>query len=143
MMKPWTQDPSRRASARDRARAGALRRNLTDPERKLWWRLRYRLPLDGSHFRRQVPIGPYVADFCCHGAKLIVEVDGNQHGLDENAARDERRTAFLNAQGYRVLRFSNADVMTSIHVVLDTIDAELGPATPTPAPPRKGEGNVA
>jgi release factor glutamine methyltransferase len=104
--------------------------------------LRHRLPLEGTHFRRQVPIGPYIADFCCHPARLIVEVDGNQHGFDEEMARDERRTEYLDAQGYRVLRFSNADVMTSIDVVLDTILAALGTTTPTPTPPRKGEGNA-
>jgi very-short-patch-repair endonuclease len=101
------------------------------------------MPLERSHFRRQVAIGRYVADFYCYDSKLIVEVDGNQHGFDDNAARDERRTAFLNAQGYRVLRFSNADVVTSIDVVLETIYAALGPATSTPAPPRKGEGKQA
>ena len=89
-----------------------------------------------------MPIGPYVADFCCHAARLIVEVDGNQHGFGENAARDERRAEYLNAQGYRVLRFSNADVMASIDVVLDTILDALGTAPPTPTPPHKGEGKM-
>src|SRR3954468_18666110 len=111
MTKPWTSDPSQRATSKQRQFARTLRRNLTEPEKKLWWHLRHRLPLDGSHFRRQVAIGPYVADFCCHQAGLIVEVDGNQHGFDEQAARDGRRSEYLNAQGYRVLRFSNADVM--------------------------------
>ena len=140
MTKPWTSDPTQRPTNKRRQLARTLRRNLTEPEKKLWWHLRHRLPLDGSHFRRQVPIGAYVADFCCHVAKLVVEVDGNQHGFEENAARDERRTEYLNAQGYRVLRFSNADVMTSTEVVLEALLAALGTTTPTPSPPRKGEG---
>jgi very-short-patch-repair endonuclease len=109
-----------------------MRRALTDAERRLWWHLRYRLPSPGTHFRRQVPLGPYFADFCCLTEKLIVEADGDQHGFDHQAAHDERRTAFLEGQGFRVLRFSNREVMTSIDVVLDTILAALGSATPTP-----------
>lgn len=70
----------------------------------------------------------------------MVEVDGNQHGFDSIAARDDRRTEHLNAQGYRVLRFSNAEVMTSIDGVLDTILAASVMTTPTPTPPRRGEG---
>src|SRR3712207_5265275 len=130
MTKPWTSDPSKRATPHRLRLARTLRRNLTEPEKKLWWHLRHRVPLGGTHFRRQVPIGSYVADFCCHQAKLIVEVDGNQHGFHGNASRDAQRTAYLKAQGYRVLRFSNAEVMTSIDVVLDTILAELGTTTP-------------
>ncbi|HEX5867097.1 MAG TPA: peptide chain release factor N(5)-glutamine methyltransferase [Beijerinckiaceae bacterium] len=142
MTNPWMSDPSHRASPARRDRAHTLRRNQTEPEKRLWWHLRHRLPLDGTHFRRQVPIGPYFADFCCQPARLIVEVDGNQHGFDEEAARDARRTEYLNTQGYRVLRFSNAEVVTSIDVVLDTILAALRTTTPTPTPLRKGEGNA-
>jgi very-short-patch-repair endonuclease len=105
--------------------ARAMRRAMTEPERKLWKALRWRLPIAATHFRRQVPIGPYIADFCSHGAGLVIEVDGNQHGDDAMRLRDAARTANLNAQGYRVLRFSNHDVMTSIDVVLDTIAAAL------------------
>ena len=143
----WREDEAKAPSQRQRARAGALRRVQTEPEKKLWWHLRHRLPVEGTHFRRQVPIGDFVVDFCCLRAKLIIEVDGNQHGLDENIARDESRTAFLASQGFRVLRFPNREVMTAIDVVLDTIYAALAPATPTPlgasprvGPPRKGEG---
>ncbi|HEX8663016.1 MAG TPA: DUF559 domain-containing protein [Beijerinckiaceae bacterium] len=143
----WRKDEAKAPSQRQRTRAGALRRAQTEPEKRLWWHLRHRLPVENTHFRRQVPIGNFVADFCCLRAKLIIEVDGNQHGFDENAAHDERRTAYPASQGFRVLRFSNREVMTAIDVVLDTIHAALAPATPTPlgasprvGPPRKGEG---
>jgi len=122
--------------------ARALRRSMTEPERRLWWHLRHRLPVEGSHFRRQVVIGPYIADFCCPRARLIVEVDGNQHGFDAEIAYDARRTAYLEEQGFRVVRFSNRDVMTEIEVVLDTVYAALARATPTPNPSPQGGGEI-
>jgi len=79
-------------------------------------------------------------DFPCLPARLVIEADRNQHGVGENANRDEHRTAYLAPHGFRVLRFSNRDVMTSIHVVLDTIHAGLSSPTPTPIPPREGQG---
>jgi len=121
----WVTDPSKRPSQRQRNRARSLRRNLTEPERKLWWHLRQRLPLEIGHFRRQVPIGPYVADFCCLAEKLIIEVDGNQHSYDANMAHDERRTSYLRNHGFRVIRFTNREVMTAIDSVLDRILAAL------------------
>ena len=108
----------------------------------MWWHLRHRLPTDGTHFRRQVPIGPYVADFCCLKAKLIVEVDGNQHGYDENVSRDGRRTAYLVSQGFSLLRFSNREVMTEMTSVLEAIYARLT-STPTPNPSPQGGGEPA
>lgn len=89
--------------------AKKLRWEMTEPERKLWWGLRGR-QLEGFKFRRQVPLGPYVADFCCLEAKLIVEVDGGQHA-DAKREHDEKRTAWLATQGYRVLRFWNYEVL--------------------------------
>jgi very-short-patch-repair endonuclease len=89
--------------------AKKLRRGMTEPERKLWWGLRGR-QLEGFKFRRQVPLGPYVADFCCLEAKLIVEVDGGQHA-EAKREHDEKRTAWLATQGYRVLRFWNYEVL--------------------------------
>jgi very-short-patch-repair endonuclease len=65
----------------------------------------------GFHFRRQAPIGNYIADFVCHRAKVIVEIDGAQHGDPENVQHDEKRTLYLNSRGYRVLRFWNVEVM--------------------------------
>jgi len=101
--------------------------------------LRHR-PTDGTHFRRQVPTGPYIADFCCLKAKLVLEVDGNQHGYDENLVKDARQTAYLESLGDSILRFSNREVMTSINGVLQAIYAQLGTATPTPHPsPQGGE----
>jgi very-short-patch-repair endonuclease len=83
-----------------------------------------------------------VVDFCCLRARLVVEVDGNQHGFDENIERDAVRTRELERQGFRVLRFSNREVMTSINVVLDTVFAALGTTPPTPTPPHEGEGSA-
>jgi very-short-patch-repair endonuclease len=121
---------------------------MTDAEKRLWCHLQ-RIPLADTHFRKQAPIGPYVADFVCHKAKLILEVDGSQHGLENGLRSDAARTAWLRMQGYRVLRFWNHEVTSQIDVVLDTIYAALytapsngaGADTPTPAPPRKGEGS--
>ena len=98
--------------------------------------------LHGASFRRQTPIGPYVVDFVCHAAKLIIEVDGGQHFEAKQIAHDERRRAYLAAQGYRVLRFSNLDVLKNKAGVLETIAAALGKTKgplPNP-PPQAGEG---
>lgn len=128
-------------SPTDRART--LRRNATDAEAKLWPRLRNR-QLNGMKFRRQVPIGPYFADFLCREARLIVEVDGGQHDPE----RDNNRTTFLKAQGYRVLRFWNHDVLTNIEGVLTTImEQKSGGPHPDPAEtenpsPGLGEGHL-
>jgi len=119
-----------------------LRRTLTEPEKRLWWHLRNRLPVENTHFRRQVAIGSYVADFCCHGAKLVVEVDGGQHSTDNAIAYDNRRTAYLTSQGFRVLRFGNVEVMQNMEVVLDTIHAALVRTTPTPNPSPQGGGEL-
>ena len=91
--------------------ARRLRRDQTDAERKLWFRLRDRR-LDGLKFRRQVPIDCYVVDFCCESARLIVELDGGQHA--ERSAEDAARTAALEARGYLVLRFWNNEVLQNM-----------------------------
>jgi very-short-patch-repair endonuclease len=135
----WRDDPERSPTSKDRSRARSLRHRQTEPEQKLWWHLQHRLPIQQSHFRRQVPIGPYVADFCCLKAKLIVEVDGSQHGLDANIARDAQRSAYLNAHGFSVLRFSNREVMTETNSVLEAICAALSTPTPNPSPQGGGE----
>jgi very-short-patch-repair endonuclease len=132
---------SRRTIPRQAAFAKALRRNMTEPERKLWKALRWRVPVEGTHFRRQALVGPYIADFCSHGAKIVIEVDGDQHGTVEAAEQDAIRTAFMEAQGYRVLRFSNRDVMLHMGMVLDTIGAALF-ITPTPCPSPQRGGDV-
>src|SRR5215216_1132191 len=97
---PWNQPPNYSVSSRAKTNAKALRRQMTEPEKRLWWHLRHRLPVEGSHVRRQVAIGTYVVDFCCLPARLVIEVDGNQHGFDDALAYDVTRTAFLKAQGF-------------------------------------------
>ena len=105
---------------RDRARA--LRRSSTDEERKLWAELRARRFL-GLKFRRQVPIGPFIADFCCASRRLVIELDGSQHA--DTTVEDEERTRFLEASGYRVIRFWNVDVTGDIAWVLEQIANSL------------------
>ena len=110
--------------------AKRLRTNSTDAERKLWSRLRDRRLLDFK-FVRQQPVGPYVADFACREADLIVELDGGQHAEDQNVRRDAERTAVLAEHGYRVLRFWNNDVLTNIDGVQQVIAEQLQKA-PSP-----------
>ena len=92
---------------------------MTEAEAKLWRELRDRR-LDGIKFRRQAPVGAYVADFICPEAKLIVEIDGSQHA---ESTRDKHRDAELKRRGFRVLRFWNDDVLREISSVCDTIMA--------------------
>jgi very-short-patch-repair endonuclease len=101
-------------------RARSLRATMTDAERALWQALR-RKQLDAFRFRRQQPIGPYVADFYCAIARLVIEVDGGQHTGGIDAARD----AWLAARGYRVLRFWNNDVLGNIEGVVAAIRLAL------------------
>jgi len=91
------------------ALARLFRRNLTDAEARLWFRLKGKP--EGLHFRRQHPVGPYIADFYCAAARLIIEIDGLVHGTEDIADRDERRTAYLEAQGFTIYRLSGADVL--------------------------------
>jgi very-short-patch-repair endonuclease len=124
------------------ARARELRNNATEEERWLWYRLRG-LRKFGYHFRRQSPFARYVLDFVCHDAKTVVELDGSQHGTPENAGRDKRRDDYLLQQGYRTIRIPNWWVREDTEWVADKILHQLcggESATPTPAPPRKGEG---
>jgi very-short-patch-repair endonuclease len=117
-----------------REAARRLRLNQTDAEARLWRRLRH-WPMQGTHFRRQVAIGPYIADFACMAAHLIIEVDGSQHGVGENFARDEARTRWLEAAGYRVIRFWNNDLVTNMDGVLESIYAAVhGSSNAEPMP---------
>ncbi len=115
---------------------------MTDVEHKLWSALRNR-GLEGYKFRSQATIGPFVADFLCIEAALIVELDGGQH----SEAADARRTAFLRERGYRLIRFWNNDVIESFDGVLQVIAATLADQTerrPSPNPlPQAGEGKNA
>ena len=121
-----------------KAKARHLRANQTDAEHRLWKRLR-ELKRDGYHFRRQAPIGPFIVDFVCHTARLIIEVDGGQHERDETRQKDRKRTTWLEDQGYRVLRFWNNDVLKNCDGVTRAIMENLLGEHPTPAPsPSRG-----
>jgi very-short-patch-repair endonuclease len=102
----------------------------------VFYRLRDRR-LGGLKFRRQVPIGSYVVDFCCEHARLIIELDGGQHA--ERNAQDAERTAELDAHGYLVLRFWNDDVLNNIDGVLEMIIATARQDPPHPSPLPYGE----
>ena len=117
-----------------RTRAKALRHDMTDAERRLWFALRAHR-LDGLSFRRQAPIGRYIVDFVCHDRWLIVELDGGQHA---ESAKDVERDRWLASKGYRVLRFWNSDVLKNRTGVLETILATAREATPLPNPPPQG-----
>jgi very-short-patch-repair endonuclease len=121
----------------NRVRAREMRSAPTEAERKLWWHLRHRLPLSATHFRRQVRLSRFIVDFASYQLKIVIELDGGQHA--EQVERDAKRTEFLNAEGYRVLRFWNNEVLGNIDGVLEVIQSAIL-ATPTPTPPRKGEG---
>jgi adenine-specific DNA-methyltransferase len=111
--------------------ARRLRRDQTDAERKLWSRLRDRR-LFGARFRRQHPIGPFIADFCCTEAKLAIELDGGQHAVQKRS--DAERTAFLEGQGYRVIRFWDNEALANTEGVLLRIVEALGVKGPSPSP---------
>ena len=120
-------------------RARALRRDATEAEKKLWQHLR-QPPFKQHHFRRQATIGPYFADFASHQLRIVIEVDGGQHA--DNVA-DDRRTAYLASEGYRVLRFWNNDALANVSGVLSAIDRAVNadrPPTPDPSPPQAGGG---
>ena len=117
--------------------ARSLRRNATDAERLLWQRLRNR-QLDGHKARRQEVIGPFIVDFVFTRQRLVIEVDGGQHAESPD---DGLRTAWLEDQGYRVLRFWNHEVLTNTEGVLEVIRKALGTGAPplTPAFSPRGE----
>lgn len=105
------------------ARARELRKDMTPAEKKLWQHLRDG-QLDGAHFRKQHAIGTYIVDFFCAKSKLVIEVDGDSHA--EQAEYDVERTKWLNEEkGYRVIRFTNCEVLHNIESVLEAIRATL------------------
>ena len=134
--------PTWRVTLVARKRARALRSNSTKAEQIVWRAVRAHRLL-GVGFRRQTPIGPYIVDFVSHSAKIVIEVDGGQHFDDAYEARDARRDKFLRSKGFRVLRFSNYDVMTSLEGVWTVIAAAVGEALPPPYPPPQAGEDLA
>ena len=123
---------------RDRARK--LRAEMTPQERCLWHRLRELNRMIAANFRRQAPVGRYIADFAEFGRKLVIELDGGQHGGPEDMARDD----WLRTQGFAVLRFWNSEVDGNIEGVMQVIlDAMTGEAVPPPQPSPQGGGSAA
>lgn len=117
--------------------ARTLRKNMTDAERLLWSKLKAE-QIAGCRFRRQVPIGHYIVDFACHQARLVIELDGGQHDL--SAEKEKQRTAFLNGQGYRVLRFWNNEINENIEGACQSIMNMLSENHPHPTLPHQGGG---
>lgn len=95
-------------------KARELRKNSTEAERRLWQHLRLR-QFEGHKFRRQQPLGPYIVDFVCLEKKIVLEVDGGQHSTQ--VQYDQKRSAWLEVQGFRVLRFWNTEVLKEIDMV--------------------------
>ena len=116
-------------------KARSLHSAMTDAERRLWRHLRAGC-LDGLKFRRQHPIPPYIADFCCIERKLVIELDGSQHSLDVDAGR----TAYLQSQGFQVLRFWDNDVLLKTDSVLEAIWNAVQVPYPHPNPSPDGRG---
>ena len=143
MDEPATKSPlSLRERDREResknllSRSRTLRRQASEAESALWKQLRGRR-LNDYKFRRQVVIEPYIVDFVCLEAKLIIEADGGQHA--DHMAYDARRTARLEGMGYRVMRFWNHEILGELHSVLEQIESALleGPS-PQPSPGGRG-----
>ena len=133
--------PHTQVSDIQRDRAKQLRRTMTRAETLLWRHLKADR-LAGLNFRRQAPIGNYIADFIAHSCKLIVEVDGESHDFEERIRHDERRDTWLRSRGYRVLRFTNDDVTKNLEgVVLSIAEAAEQAAPLSLTLPRKGGGN--
>lgn len=118
-------------------RAKQFRREMTPPERALWQILRGHR-LEGWKFTRQVPVGAFILDFAARRHKLAIELDGDTHAAQETY--DARRTAFLESEGWRVIRFSNADAVSNPEGVATMIIEALR-CSPSPQPsPQRGEG---
>ena len=139
-------EPAASSSRVSTWRARALRARMTDAERRLWFALRDRR-FANFKFRRQVPVGPFIADFVCYTARVVVEVDGGQHA---DSSTDERRDRWFAANDFLVLRFWNNDVLSNLEGVLTSILSTLRERTPHPAraargrpSPARGEGDKA
>ena len=137
-MRPPTQLAQKHREKHKTDMARRLRSEATNAERKLWAHLR-RKQLGGMKFRRQHPVGPYIVDFCCPAAKLVLELDGGQHHEAASIEYDMRRTEWLNAAGYRVMRFGNPDIFKNLQDSLDTIWRALVESG-VPLPPQATPG---
>ncbi len=116
-----------------------LRQQPTPFEIRLW-RIVHPIRQAGWHFRKQAPIGRYVVDFVCHHARLIVEIDGDSHYSEGGMARDAVRTAFLVGEGYRLLRFTNLEVMENEEAVYLAVIEAIGASGSTPSRPPPSRG---
>ena len=125
-----------------RRRAKALRQSMTRSETLLWRYIKAHR-IDGVGFRRQVPIGPYIADFACHSARLIIELDGESHDFEVRQREDALRDDGFRKMGYRILRFTNEDVMSSLEGVVQIIRDTVQLTPPSLTLPLKGGGNGA
>lgn len=140
--------PRTRVSFEMREKARRLRHFMTKAENLLWYELRG-LKADGVKFRRQSPIGPYIADFACFDPKLIVEVDGDTHETEKGKQHDAVRDAYLRSLGYSVLRFDDGDVLNNAWHVAQAVRREAEHCRTDPTrplrghPPLEGEGDVA
>ena len=120
--------------------ARQLRNNLTDAEKELWHYLRAE-QLYSSKFRRQAAIGLYVVDFVCFELRIVIELDGGQHNEEEAKQYDARRTAWLNSQGFQVLRYWNHEVMKDVEAVVEAIGTAIQNSSHSQiSPPPQGEG---
>ena len=126
--------------SRPTLRSRDLRLGATEAERKLWQHLKSR-QVAGVRFNRQFPIGQYICDFVSRSRRLVIEIDGGQHGRPDGQVYDERRTEFLRAQGYTVIRFWNAEVLDNVEGVIRRIELVLA-NMPSPDPSRKREGGL-
>jgi very-short-patch-repair endonuclease len=136
--------PHAMVSQEQRRRARQLRRTMTRAETLLWHYIKAHR-VGGFAFRRQVPMRGYVADFACHSARLIVEIDGESHDYESRIQRDEKRDAWFVSEGYAVLRFTNDQVLANLEGVVETIrntaSSRLRSTPPSLSLPHKGGGN--
>jgi len=136
--------PHATVSKLQRSRAKQLRRAMTPAETLLWRYLKANRT-DGFGFRRQVPFQNYIADFACMSARLIIELDGESHDSDAQQRSDQARDAFFAGEGFRVLRFTNHDVMSNLEGVVEAIrlaaSSSASGLPPSLTLPHKGGGN--
>lgn len=114
--------PRTSISRETRERARRLRREMTPQERAVWRDLRALNALRGCRFRRQAPIGPFIADFACFTTRLVLEIDGGQHLEDQG---DRRRDAWLASRGFEVMRFWNSDVAANQEGLMAAVDMAI------------------